>query len=282
VTSAATQPVTNVNDPATGTPVLNDPTPQAGVAVTALTGGIADADGLAGVPFAFRWQAEDGGSWSDVNGATGASFTPGAAQVGQRLRVVVSFTDTNGTAESVTSAASSAVAPAGTGPAPGGGPGQGIGLGQTVAPVAPVPGLATLLAAPGGGPAAGGAATRAPARVSGLAVTAAGGPITVTANVPAGARVVRIRVFRAGGAPAGTAKARAAAARGRLVATVYRPAPVAKRYRFRLTEPKLRHLPAGRYRVEVRAGRSRTVLGPAAARTVKVAAARAAKAGGRG
>ena len=89
-------------------------------------------------------------------------------------------------------------------------------------------------------------------------------------------------MFRAGGAPAGTAKARAAAARGRLVATVYRPAPVAKRYRFRLTEPKLRRLPAGRYRVEVRAGRSRTVLGPATARTVKVAAARAAKAGGRG
>ena len=52
--------MTNVNDPATGTPVLNDPTPQAGVAVTALTGGISDADGLAGVPFAFRWQAEDG------------------------------------------------------------------------------------------------------------------------------------------------------------------------------------------------------------------------------
>jgi hypothetical protein len=274
--------VTNVNDPATGTPVLNDPTPQAGVAVTALTGGIADADGLAGVPFAFRWQAEDDGSWNDVSGATGASFTPGAAQVGQRLRVVVSFTDTNGTAESVTSAASSAVVAAGNGPAPGGGPGQGIGLGQTVAPVAPVPGLTTLLAAPGGGPAAGGgAATRAPARVSGLAVTAGSGPITVTANVPAGARVVRIRVFRTGGATGGTAKARAAAARGRLVATVYRPAPVAKRYRFRLTEPKLRRLPAGRYRVEIRAGRSRTVLGPASARAVKIAA-RAAQAGGRG
>jgi len=52
--------------------------------------------------------------------------------------------------------------------------------------------------------------------------------------------------------------------------------------RFRLTEPKLRRLAAGRYRVEVRAGRSRTVLGPAATRTVKVAAAKAAKTGARG
>jgi hypothetical protein len=63
---------------------------------------------------------------------------------------------------------------------------------------------------------------------------------------------------------------------------VYRPAPVARRYRFRLTEPKLRRLAAGRYRIEVRAGRSRTVLGPASTRTVKVAAARGAKAGVRG
>jgi len=63
------------------------------------------------------------------------------------------------------------------------------------------------------------------------------------------------------------------------VATVYRPAPKAKRYRFRLTEPKLRHLPAGRYRVEVRAGRSRSVLGPPSNRTISVRALRGVAAG---
>ena len=50
------------------------------------------------------------------------------------------------------------------------------------------------------------------------------------------------------------------------------PAPHAKRYRFRLTERKLRHLSAGRYRVEVRAGRSRSVLGPPSNRTISVRA----------
>ena len=219
VASAPTQPVANVNDPAAGVPVLNDPTPQAGVAVTALTGGISDADGMTGVPLSFRWEQQAGSAWNAIAGATAATFTPGAPQVGNRLRVVVSFTDTNGTAESVTSAASAEVVAAAAGPAPGGGPGQGIGLGQGlpsgVLPVAPRA-LGTLIPA-GAGP----GATSAPGRISGLAVSTAGiGPITVAANVPAGANVVRIRVFRLGR----TTAVRAAGARGRLVATVFRPA----------------------------------------------------------
>jgi len=274
VTSAPTQPVANVNDPAAGVPVLNDPTPQAGVAVTALTGGISDADGMTGVPLSFRWEQQAGSAWNAIAGATSATFTPGAPQVGNRLRVVVSFTDTNGTAESVTSAASAEVVAAAAGPAPGGGPGQAIGLGQGlptgVLPVAPRA-LGTLIPA-GAGP----GATSAPGRISGLAVSTAGvGPITVAANVPTGANVVRIRVFRLGRAT----PVRAAGARGRLVATVFRPAPQAKRYRFRLTERKLRHLSAGRYRVEVRAGRSRSVLGPPSNRTITVRAARGPAAG---
>jgi Ca2+-binding RTX toxin-like protein len=271
VTSAPTAAVANVNDPASGTPTLNDTTPQAGVTVTALTGAISDNDGLAGVPFAFRWEQENGSAWSPIGGATSASFTPGAPQVGHRLRVVVSFTDVNGTAESVTSAPSAAVVAAGDGPAPGGGPGQGLALARAVTPVAPVPALGVLLSGgPGGSGAAGGVAgAPAPTRVSGLAVSRSGsGPLTVAANVPAGANVVRIRVFRLGRTASGRAAAKQRG--GRLVATVYRPAPKAKRYRFRLTEPKLRRLQPGRYRIEVRAGRSRAVLGPAVNRSVSV------------
>jgi len=268
VTSDPTAPVTNVNDPVTGAPALNDTTPQAGVTMTALTGAISDNDGLAGVPFAFRWEQENGSTWVPIAGATQARFTPAAPQVGHRLRVVASFTDANGTAESATSAASAEVVAAGNGPAPGGGPGQGLNLGQGVVPPVPVPALGSLLSATSAQGAAGTAA--APGRVSALSVARLGrGPITVAANVPAGVRVVQIRVFRLGSSGA---SARAAAARGRLVATVYRSTPKAKRYRFRLTEPKLRRLQAGRYRIEVRAGKSRSALGPASNRTVRVRA----------
>jgi hypothetical protein len=101
-------------------------------------------------------------------------------------------------------------------------------------------------------------------------------PITVGATIPAGADVVQISVFAVAGPPAAAqaaAAARAArpVARGkRLIATVYRNTPTPKRYTFRLTETKLRHLKPGRYRVEVRAGRTRTSLGPATARTITI------------
>jgi hypothetical protein len=101
-------------------------------------------------------------------------------------------------------------------------------------------------------------------------------PITVGATVPAGANVVQISVFAVAG-PAGAAQAalaaraiRRPAAGKRLIATVYRNTPAAKRYTFRLTEGKLRHLKPGRYRIEVRAGRTRTSLGPATVRTLRI------------
>jgi hypothetical protein len=78
-------------------------------------------------------------------------------------------------------------------------------------------------------------------------------PIRMAATVPAGAKVLEIRVFRLGAGDART-----------LIGTVVQPTPAAKRYRLRLTGPKLRHPVAGRYVLEVRAGSSRTDLGPAA------------------
>jgi hypothetical protein len=55
---------------------------------------------------------------------------------------------------------------------------------------------------------------------------------------------------------------------------VFRRAPLAKRYVFRLTEKPLRHLKAGRYAIKVRVGASRTSLGPASVRTITVPRAR--------
>ncbi len=106
VASEPTAPVTAVDDPPTGAPVLSDPTPQVGAQLAAITTGLGDADGLG--PFTFRWLA--GGA--PIAGATGASFTPTAAQLGQALSVRVSWTDRQGFAQAVTSAPSAAVVPA--------------------------------------------------------------------------------------------------------------------------------------------------------------------------
>ncbi|MBK5401209.1 heme peroxidase [Pseudomonas sp. TH39(2020)] len=100
-------PVANVNDAPTGALLISDTTPDQGQVLTALTGGIADPDGLG--TFSFQWQQGVGASFTNINGATAATFTPGAAQVNLQLRVIVRYTDGFGTLESVTSAATAAV-----------------------------------------------------------------------------------------------------------------------------------------------------------------------------
>ncbi|TFB35129.1 calcium-binding protein, partial [Pseudomonas sp. F01002] len=100
-------PVANVNDAPTGALLISDTTPDQGQVLTALTGGIADLDGLG--TFSFQWQQGVGTSFTDINGATAATFTPGAAQVNLQLRVIVRYIDGFGTLESVTSAATAAV-----------------------------------------------------------------------------------------------------------------------------------------------------------------------------
>lgn len=105
VTSAPTAtPVANVNDAPTGAAVIDDVTPQEAVAATVDVSGIADGDGLPAT-LDIRWQSSpNNGAFTDIPGATGATFTPGQAEVGRTLRVVVSYTDLHGTAEQVTSA----------------------------------------------------------------------------------------------------------------------------------------------------------------------------------
>ena len=140
--------------------------------------------------FTFHWQVQNGANWDDIGGATNASFTPGAGEVGRAIRVVVSFTDAEGTGESRTSAASQpVVAAAHSGrrarPEPraraepdAGGADSGPELGRDAR------------AASGCSAAPRAASTAAPAWLSGLTISAAAGsPITVAANVPSGARV---------------------------------------------------------------------------------------------
>ena len=93
------------NTEATGTPTISG-TPQVGETLTADTSGIADDDGLENVSFSYQWLAGD----SDISGATGSAYTLADADEGKTVTVRVSFTDDGGNDETLTSAATDAVA----------------------------------------------------------------------------------------------------------------------------------------------------------------------------
>ena len=94
------------NTPATGLPAISG-TAQVGETLTADTSGIADADGLDSVTFAYRWQSDS----ADISGATDSTYTPVVDDVGKAVSVTVTFTDDAGNEEELTSAATDAVEP---------------------------------------------------------------------------------------------------------------------------------------------------------------------------
>ena len=93
------------NSAATGAPTIGG-TAQVGETLTANTTGISDADGMANASFTYQWLADD----TENSGATTSSYTLVAGDVGKAIKVTVSFTDDDGNAETLTSAATSAVA----------------------------------------------------------------------------------------------------------------------------------------------------------------------------
>ena len=97
--------VTAVNDAATGAPTISG-TARVGQELTADASGIADVDRLPDVStFEYQWLQVDGGSDTDVEGATAKTYRLAAGDEGKQLKVRVSFTDLDGTEESLTSAA---------------------------------------------------------------------------------------------------------------------------------------------------------------------------------
>ncbi|MFT7467600.1 MAG: Ca2+-binding RTX toxin-like protein, partial [Candidatus Pseudothioglobus sp.] len=110
VFSAVTAPVAavSVNDAPVGTMLISDTTPNVGQVLTA-TRAFTDPDGPANPVLSYQWQSGNGGVFSNIAGATTATFTPTLALAGQQLRVVVSYTDDLGTMETVTSVATSVV-----------------------------------------------------------------------------------------------------------------------------------------------------------------------------
>ena len=97
------------NNPATGAPTITG-TAQVGELLTADASNIGDPDGIANADFEYQWIAFDGTTDSDIDGATGETYWPPAGDVGNTIKVKVSFTDDEDNAESVTSAATGTVA----------------------------------------------------------------------------------------------------------------------------------------------------------------------------
>ena len=88
------------NHPATGEPTISG-APQVGETLTADTSAIDDADGVGA--FGYQWIRVDGGTDTDITDATANSYTLTSDDVGNKIRVRVSFTDGEGNAEQVTS-----------------------------------------------------------------------------------------------------------------------------------------------------------------------------------
>ncbi len=101
VTSDATATVANTNNAATGSvSIIGTATEDYTLTVTNT---LADGDGLGTV--SYQWQ-RDG---VDISGATEATYTLGDDDAGAGITAVVSYTDGNGTVESISSSPTSAV-----------------------------------------------------------------------------------------------------------------------------------------------------------------------------
>ena len=104
--SAATAAVAaKANSLATGAPTISG-TVQVGETLTANTTGISDEDGLTDAVFGYQWLADD----ADIQGETASTYTLVTDDVGKAIKVRVTFTDDATNEETLTSAATAAVA----------------------------------------------------------------------------------------------------------------------------------------------------------------------------
>ena len=99
------------NSEPTGLPTISG-TPQVDETLTADVSSIADSDGLTNVSYSYQWIRNDGTNDSDIGGQTGSTYTLVSADEGKIIKVRVSFTDDAGNEETLTSAATEAVAAA--------------------------------------------------------------------------------------------------------------------------------------------------------------------------
>ena len=99
------------NTPATGEPTISG-TPQVRRTLTVDTSAIEDADGLENAVFRYRWFATKSSTTREIAGETDSTYKLVPADEGHTFHVEVSFTDDRGYSETLTSAATEAVAAA--------------------------------------------------------------------------------------------------------------------------------------------------------------------------
>ena len=107
---ASLKVVPTANTAATGKPTISGPAPlRVTHTLTAGTSAISDSDGVTGVTFGYQWVRVDGGTDTDIAGATESSYVLETDDEGKTVKVKVSFADNNRNAESVVSDASAVV-----------------------------------------------------------------------------------------------------------------------------------------------------------------------------
>ena len=102
--------VTAVNDDPTGAPVITGAA-RVGQTLSASRTGIGDVDGLPAneSDYAYQWVRVDGGTSTDITGATSRTYEVAAADEDKKLKVEVNYTDDGGTPEEVASAETATV-----------------------------------------------------------------------------------------------------------------------------------------------------------------------------
>ena len=86
------------NRAATGNPEITG-RPRANETLTAVATEIKDANRIPDGALRYQWTAVDDGNETDINGATGATYTARAEDAGKTLKIKVSFTDADGNPE---------------------------------------------------------------------------------------------------------------------------------------------------------------------------------------
>ena len=90
--TAASSATAKVTDVTPGLTVSLSGIPQDGAVLTAIPAVITDGDSNASnVTYQWQQRSADGSTWSNISGATGGSYTPTTAVVGDWVRTVASF-----------------------------------------------------------------------------------------------------------------------------------------------------------------------------------------------
>ena len=109
VSTTTPEDPTPPNTAPTGLPTITG-TAQVGETLSADTSGISDGNGLTGVQYTYQWVRGDGTTDTDISGATAQTYTLTSDDQGNTVKVSVGFTDDDGYAETLTSAATGTVA----------------------------------------------------------------------------------------------------------------------------------------------------------------------------